>query len=113
MRELGTTVAPAAMLATGLRLNLTRMPGRSRLVLTGLALKMVVLPALVAVLALVAGDIGSVAWNAAIAEAAMPPMVTAGIVAVAAGLDEELATGLVAAGTVVGVVGAVLVSFAG
>lgn len=113
VRELGTTVAPAAMLATGLRLRLTRLRGRARLVATGLALKMVVLPALVAVLALVAGDIGSVAWNAAIAEAAMPPMVTAGIVAIGAGLDEELATGLVAAGTVVGVVGAVLVSFAG
>ena len=31
VRELGTTVAPAAMLATGLRLRLTRLPGRSQI----------------------------------------------------------------------------------
>ncbi|MEY4365465.1 MAG: hypothetical protein RLZZ305_809 [Actinomycetota bacterium] len=113
LRTVGSTVAPAAMLATGLRLRVTRLEGRACLVTTGLALKMVLLPVLVVVLALVAGDIGSVAWRSAVAEAAMPPMVTAGIVAAGAGLDEELATGLVAAGTVVGLLAAVLVSFVG
>jgi predicted permease len=39
LRTVGSTVAPAAMLATGLRLRVTRLEGRACLVTTGLALK--------------------------------------------------------------------------
>ncbi len=37
-------------------------------------------------------------WETSVLEAAMPPMVTARVVAAAAGLDEELAAALVGVG---------------
>lgn len=108
---LGRSVAPVAMLATGLRLASLRPRERASLVATGLALKMLVLPGVVALAMLVVGDVSAVAWQSALLEAAMPPMVTAGIVAARAGMDEELATSLVATGTVLALVMATAVSF--
>jgi predicted permease len=45
-----------------------------------------------------AGVTGDPAWQASILQVGMPPMVTAGLVATQAGLDEELATLVVGVG---------------
>jgi predicted permease len=77
----------------------------------GLAVKMVLMPGLVAVAAVVLGDPGAVEWSSSIVEASMPPMVTAGLIGISAGFDEELTTSLVATGTVLAVVTYSVVSF--
>jgi predicted permease len=95
----GRTVAPVAMLALGLRFRLVL---RRRVLAPAawcLGTKMVLLPALALLVATVAGATGRTAWQAAVLQSGMPPMVTAGVVAVQAGLDEELATFVVGVGT--------------
>jgi predicted permease len=59
---------------------------------------MVVLPMAVLAVGAVAGDLRAPAWAASVLEAGMPPMVTAGVVAARAGLDEELATTVIGVG---------------
>ncbi len=99
---LGAMLTPLTMLAIGMRL---RVPDRasSGLLVTGLTLRMAVAPFAVLGLSLALGA-GGTAWEASILEAAMPPMVTAGIVASAAGLDERLATALTGGGILVAMI---------
>lgn len=92
---LAATLTPLAMLAVGLRLRLPRR-GSAAPLAAGLALKMLVAPALVVPLALAAG--GGLAWETSALEAGMPPMVTAGVIAIGAGLDEDLTVSLVGGG---------------
>lgn len=99
----GTSVGPAALASLGLRLHLGS-GSRRALVAFALAVRLVVLPVLALGVAVLVGDVTSVVWQASLLEAAMPPMVTAGIVATRAGLDPELATSVVGWGTVLGLV---------
>lgn len=105
---LGATLTPLAMLAIGLRL---RLPPRSSTgpLATGLALRMAVAPAAVLGVAALVGGVGA-AWDTSVLEAAMPPMVTAGIVATDAGLDDQLATALVGGGILLALVSLPLVA---
>jgi len=68
-------------------------------VLVGVAVKMVLAPAAVALAAVLAGAWGETAWESSILQAAAPPMASAGLLAVAAGLDEDVSTTLVGLGT--------------
>lgn len=107
---LARTVAPVAMAAVGLRF-VPRVRGLgSRPVVIGLAVKMLLAPAAVALAAVLAGGWGETAWESSILQAAAPPMVSAGLVAVAAGLDEDVSTTLVGLGTLVAVIWVPLVS---
>lgn len=109
--SLGRTVAPVAMLATGLRLATGSVRGHAATVAVGLGVKMVLLPGLVALAAVLVGDLSSPVWQAALLESAMPPMVTAGVVAARAGFDEDVASSMVAAGTVLALAAATVASF--
>ena len=50
------------------------------------------------------GDPTGPSWQSSVLQSAMPPMVTAGIIGISAGFDEELTTTLVAVGTVAALV---------
>ena len=110
---LGRTVAPVAMVSLGLRFVPRLRVAHPSAVVLGITVKMLLLPALVAVAAVVIGDPTATAWMASIVEASMPPMVTAGVIGVAAGFDEDLTTNLVAAGTVIALVFYTVVSLPG
>ena len=99
---LGALVAPLAMLALGLRFRVVATGAARQAAIWCLGTKMVLLPAAVMGVAAVAGGWEDPAWRASILEAGMPPMVTAGVVAAGAGLDEELATTVVGVGLLVG-----------
>lgn len=100
----GRTVAPVALLSMGMRFVPRMAPAKSRVILTGLALKMVLMPAAVTLAAVLFGDLTSVAWQSTLLESAMPPMVTAGVLAVSAGFDEETVVGAVGLGTIAALV---------
>lgn len=100
----GKSVAPVAILSLGLRFTPRLHIERAGTVMFGLSVKMLLLPGFVTALALLVGDTGAVAWQASMLESAMPPMVTAGIIGISAGFDEELTTTLVAVGTTVALV---------
>lgn len=104
LADVGQLVGPLAMLAVGLRFQLV-LSARARAAAAWcLAVKMGVMPAAVLLVAVVAGSLDDPAWSASVLEAGMPPMVTAGIVATQAGLDEEVATGVVGLGLLLAVV---------
>lgn len=93
------TVAPVAMFALGWRFTVGHVRGRSRIVVAGLAWKMAVVPLIVVSVAALTASPTDVAWSASVLQAAAPPMVTAGAVAVAAGLDATVVTVTVGVGT--------------
>ena len=110
LNTIGRTVAPVAMGALGLRFTL-RISSRVAVpALLGLVLKMLVMPGAVYVVATIAGSTHDLAWSTSIMQAAAPPMVTAGVVAVSAGLSEELVAFMVGIGTLVAFVSIPLLS---
>lgn len=102
--SVGRFVSPLAMLALGLRFRITRSPHHRAAAGWCLGTKMVLLPAAVLAVGVVVGDLQAPAWSASVLEAGMPPMVTAGVVAARAGLDEELATTVIGVGLLLALV---------
>ncbi|MEY4583313.1 MAG: hypothetical protein RL701_8016, partial [Pseudomonadota bacterium] len=100
--RLGDAVVPLAMFAVGLRLEL-RPPHPRRAVLFGLVLKLFVMPALAYVIARALGA-PRLFTQVAVLEAATPSMITAGAMAMQAGLAPELCAALVGYGVVLGLV---------
>lgn len=95
----GRTVGPVAMGALGLRFRIRVTPRVRQPALVGLSIKMLFIPLVLLSVAWGWGSLDQVAWKASILESAMPPMITAGIVAVGAGMDEDLVAFMVGIGT--------------
>jgi predicted permease len=95
---LSRALIPVAMFAVGLRLRVTPPPER-RAFAAGLALKLVVAPALALGLAALVGASDEVR-DVVVLESAMPAMITAGALAMAHGLAPELCAALVGWGLV-------------
>ena len=112
LNAIGKTVAPVAMCALGLRFTLSVSRSVQVPALFGLVTKMAVLPGLVYVVAVLVGSPHDIAWSTSILQAAAPPMVTAGVVAVGAGLSAELVAFMVGVGTLVSFVSLPLLSLA-
>ena len=110
LNGVGKTVAPVAMCALGLRFTLSVSRSVQVTALFGLVTKMAVLPGLVYVVAFLVGSPHDLAWSTSILQAAAPPMVTAGVVAVGAGLSAELVAFMVGVGTLVSFVSLPLLS---
>jgi predicted permease len=110
LNGIGKTVAPVAMCALGLRFTLSVSRSVQVPALFGLVTKMAVLPGLVYVVAVLVGSPHDIAWSTSILQAAAPPMVTAGVVAVGAGLSAELVAFMVGVGTLVAFVSLPLLS---
>ncbi len=106
----GMTVAPVAMGALGLRFRLRITRTALGPAVWGLTVKMLLVPLLVLGVAAAVGTSGDIEWSAAIMQSAAPPMVTAGLVAVSAGLDDEVVTFMVGVGTLLAFASLPLVS---
>lgn len=96
---LGAMLVPMTMLSVGMRLRLPRTKRVLEPLIAGLTLRLALAPALAFAAMQLWGD-ASIMWRTSVLECAMPPMVTAGVIATAAGLDEELAAALVGAGVI-------------
>ena len=110
LNGVGKTVAPVAMCALGLRFTLRVSRSVQVPALLGLISKMALLPGLVYVVSVLLGSPQDIAWSTSILQAAAPPMVTAGVVAVGAGLSAELVAFMVGVGTLVSFVSLPLLS---
>jgi predicted permease len=99
LTDLGRTVAPVAMFALGLRFRLVLRRRVLTPALVCLVTKMAVLPISALAIAAAIGVRADPAWTTSVLQSGMPPMVTAGVVATQAGLDEELSTLVVGVGT--------------
>ena len=101
LNGVGKTVAPVAMGALGLRFTLSVSRSVQVPALFGLISKMAILPGLVYVVSVLIGSPQDLAWSTSVLQAAAPPMVTAGVVAVGAGLSAELVAYMIGVGTLV------------
>jgi predicted permease len=90
LQKLAETIPPVALFSVGLQLHLGNVRAMAKPLATGLAWKLILGPALLAALYL--GVIGATGMpvKVTIFEAAMPPMITAGIVAVEHDLEPQL-----------------------
>ncbi len=102
LERVGAALVPVAMFAVALKMKL-RWPEQRSALAFGLLAKMVLLPALALLLARLTGAPEPV-LRVNVMESAMPPMITAGALAVSAGLAPELAAALVGWGIVLSIV---------
>lgn len=97
LEAIAGTLTPLVMIAIGLQMTLRLRPTTLAPLGTGLTIKLLVAP-LVALLACRLAGLQGLAIDVAILEAGMPPMVTASALAVAAGMEAELAVALAGLG---------------
>lgn len=99
LEALAGTLTPLVMIAIGLQMTLRLRPTTLAPLGTGLAIKLLLAPLAALLLCRLAGLHG-LAVDVAILEAGMPPMVTASALAVAAGMEAELAVALAGLGII-------------
>lgn len=104
LARIGDTLAPLALLSVGMQLRLEALRENARLLGFGLGYKLLVCPALVVGLLWLLDAAPDMTSRVSVIEAAMPPMIGAGIVAAQAGLDVRLVSMMIGLGVPLGVV---------
>lgn len=97
LQVLGMTLVPAVMVAVGLQLQFTIPKADASPFFASLILKLLVLP-LVALLVFWLSPLGGLPVKVSLLEVAMPPMITAGAIAMAAGLKPRLVSAIIGYG---------------
>lgn len=108
LARIGDTLAPLALLSVGLQLRVEALREHARALALGLSYKLVLAPALVLAALWLAGADPGTASRVSVIEAAMPPMIGAGIVAAQANLAPRLVSLMVGVGIPIGLVTACL-----
>ena len=98
--SLAATLVPIVMVAIGFQLHLKLSPSVIKPLCAGLLIKLVVAPA-IALLMCAVLNLDSLAARVSIFEAGMPPMVSAGALAIIAGLSPRLTAALVGFGVII------------
>lgn len=101
LKRLGDTLAPLALLSVGLQLRLGHVVGNARNLAIGLGFKLVLAPLAIYLLYVQLLGAHGQTIQVTLFEAAMPPMITAAIVATEHDLDPPLVTLMVAVGLVI------------
>lgn len=100
LQRLGDTLAPLALVSVGLQLRLGHLAGNMRNLALGLSYKLLLAPLLIYLLYVQVLGAQGQAVQVTLFEAAMPPMITAAIIATEHDLDADLATLMVAIGLI-------------
>lgn len=98
LKRLGDTLAPMALLSVGMQLKLGHVAEHRRNLALGLGFKLFLAPLMLWLLYVQLLGAQGLAMQVTLFEAAMPPMITAAIVATEHDLDPPLANALVAVG---------------
>jgi len=99
--RLGDTLAPLALLSVGYQLHPGHLSGNVRNLALGLSFKLLIAPSLLCLLYLGIFGLHGLPVRVTLFEAAMPPMITAGIIAAEQGINPSLASMMVALGIMV------------
>ncbi|MDP2827773.1 MAG: AEC family transporter [Sulfuricellaceae bacterium] len=100
LKRLGDTLAPLALVSVGFQLHPGHLAGNARNLAIGLGFKLILAPLIMAILLLELWGMKGLTPQVTIFEAAMPPMIAAGIVATEHHLDPELVNLMVSVGLV-------------
>lgn len=98
MKTLGMTITPLAMVSVGYQLRFIPSPNIIKKLAAGLIFKLLLAPAFIYILYVLILKSSGKEIQVTLFEAAMAPMITAGIISMQYGLDEELATMLLGVG---------------
>ncbi len=101
LKRMGDTLAPLALLSVGFQLRLGHLAGNGKKLAIGLAFKLVLAPLVIFLLYVPLLGAHGQAIQITLFEAAMPPMITAAILAGEHDLDPELAVLMVAVGLLI------------
>ncbi|WP_240223013.1 AEC family transporter [Rheinheimera hassiensis] len=101
--NLAATLVPVVMVAVGFALNIRFSKSEISPLICALLIKLALMPALVAALWFSVGQRG-IAVDVSIFQAAMPPMISAGAIAIMAGLAPRLVSGIIGIGILMGLV---------
>ena len=101
IKRLGDTLAPLALVSVGFQLRLGHLAGNARNLALGLGFKLVLAPLILLLLYVPLFGAHGQAIQVSLFEAAMPPMITAAILATEHDLDPPLATLMVGVGMIV------------
>ena len=101
LKRLGDTLAPLALLSVGLQLRMGHVAEHRRNLAMGLGFKLILAPLVIFLLYVPLLGAHGQAIQVTLFEAAMPPMITAAIVANEHDLDPPLANLMVAAGLII------------
>jgi predicted permease len=102
LTRIGDTLAPLALLSIGLQLRFDSLRAHLRPLGLGLSYKLLACPALVMAVVWLLDAGGGTTPAVSLIEAAMPPMIGAGIVAAQAKLDAPLVSTMIGVGTLLG-----------
>ncbi|MDB5032876.1 MAG: Auxin Efflux Carrier [Chlorobi bacterium] len=91
LQKLGDTLTPLALVSVGLQLRPGGISGRGRPLAMGLLWKMLVGPLLILLIVALMPGAWEITRSVSVFEIAMPPMITAGIIAIEHDLDPQLA----------------------
>ena len=108
--NLAATLVPVVMVAVGFALTVKFSKAEISPLVSALSIKLLMMPALAALLWFSLGYRG-VAVNISIFQAAMPPMISAGAIAIMAGLAPRLVSGIIGLGILAGLITLPLVSW--
>ncbi len=100
LRRLGDTLAPLALFSVGYQLNPVHFRGNVLNLSLGLGFKLLLAPLLLYLLYIHFLGLGGLPIKVTLFEAAMPPMITAGIIATEHGINPPLANLMVAVGVI-------------
>jgi predicted permease len=101
LKRMGDTLAPLALLSVGFQLSLGHLAGNGKKLAVGLGFKLVLAPLVLFLLYVPLLGAHGQAIQITLFEAAMPPMITAAILATEHDLDPPFATLMVAVGLVI------------
>jgi predicted permease len=104
LARIGDTLAPLALISVGMQLRLDALREHGRALMLGLSYKLVLAPALVVGLLWTLDASLTTTTRVSVIEAAMPPMIGAGIVAAQANLAPRLVSLMVGVGIPLGLV---------
>jgi predicted permease len=104
LARIGDTLAPLALLSVGMQLRLDAVREHAPALALGLGYKLVLAPAFVVGLLWLFGAAPDMTSNVSVIEAAMPPMIGAGIVAAQANLAPRLVSLMIGLGIPLGLV---------
>lgn len=102
LARIGDTLAPLALLSVGMQLKMDALSEHARALVLGLSYKLVMAPALVVAALWLAGAAPDTTTRVSVIEAAMPPMIGAGIVAAQANLAPRLVSLMIGVGIPLG-----------
>ncbi|MAX65796.1 MAG: AEC family transporter [Bacteriovoracaceae bacterium] len=108
--QLAATLIPCAMISVGFQMKYKLNFAKLKPIVVGLVIKMIIIPSL-ALVSLKILNLNSIPANVSVLQTGMPPMITAGAMAMSSNLENDIAASLVGYGLFVAFVTLPIINF--